>query len=121
MGDEGELLALYRPYWVEAEELQQEVTIDLVLSEVLANGTITADLDLPIDLEEEISTIVPKEVLKQRVITRNSVAIPQVLVKWRNQPLSEATWEDEASGIKMLSQAVVALWEIMIHEGIERS
>ncbi|KAI4351278.1 hypothetical protein L6164_005654 [Bauhinia variegata] len=56
---------------------------------------ITAKPGILVKLEQEVPSVEPKEILKQRIITSNNVEVPQVLVKWKNQPLSEATWEDE--------------------------
>ncbi|KAI4313548.1 hypothetical protein L6164_026519 [Bauhinia variegata] len=62
-----------------------------------ATGQLPADPEIPIELEQEIPVVEPEEFLKHRTIHRNNQDVPQVLVKWKNQPLSEATWEDEVT------------------------
>ncbi|KAI4313106.1 hypothetical protein L6164_026114 [Bauhinia variegata] len=57
-----------------------------------ATGQLPADPEIPIELEQEIPVVEPEEFLK-----RNNQDVSQVLVKWKNQPLSEATWEDEVT------------------------
>ncbi|KAI4324045.1 hypothetical protein L6164_023612 [Bauhinia variegata] len=56
-----------------------------------AVGQGTAKSEIPIELEQEIPVVELEELLKHRTINRINQEVSQVLVKWKNLPLSEAT------------------------------
>ncbi|KAI4313505.1 hypothetical protein L6164_026480 [Bauhinia variegata] len=62
----------------------------------VAVGQGIAESKIPIELEQKIPVVKPEELLKHRTINRNNQEVSQVLVKWKNLPLFEATWEDKA-------------------------
>ncbi|KAJ4780790.1 polyprotein [Rhynchospora pubera] len=63
------------------------------LKEKIGNGQVIfptlplVGLQPPVQLEPEL-------ILERRMIKRRNAAVPQILVKWLNQPHEEATWED---------------------------
>lgn len=53
-------------------------------------------LALP-SLDEEDQIVIRLEVVWQhKVFSRNGQLVPQILVRWLNLELTDATWEDEA-------------------------
>ncbi|KAI4297521.1 hypothetical protein L6164_037408 [Bauhinia variegata] len=85
-----------------------------------ATGQLPADPEIPIELEQEIPVVEPEEFLKHRTIHRNNQDVPQVLVKWKNQPLSEATWEDEVTIRGQFPEIILEDKAVSTHGGIDR-
>ncbi|KAG6424635.1 hypothetical protein SASPL_115053 [Salvia splendens] len=56
----------------------------------------TPETDLPEALFGAEPPILLEEILQRRMVTRDGAQVEQVLVKWSNLPLDEATWMDTA-------------------------
>ncbi|CAM8990808.1 unnamed protein product [Rhodiola kirilowii] len=52
------------------------------------------DINWPDCFTNEHPTIQPDQILDRRKVQRNNIWIEQILVRWRNQPNTDATWED---------------------------
>ena len=50
-------------------------------------------MNLP-QLEDEVFKIYPATILARRLIPRNSIRVPQVLIQWAHSSPDQATWED---------------------------
>ncbi|KAL0391248.1 UNVERIFIED_CONTAM: hypothetical protein Scaly_0481900 [Sesamum calycinum] len=46
------------------------------------------------ECEDEIFKMYPASILARRLIPKNNVGIPQVLIQWSHSSLDQATWED---------------------------
>lgn len=49
---------------------------------------------LPLTTHDGQFQVLPHKILDRRIITRNNIAIPQILIRWSNSTTQEATWED---------------------------
>lgn len=59
-----------------------------------AAGDHHVEAELPTDLQGEAASYQPKEILANRVITKDGTQVQQVLVQWKSKQPEEATWED---------------------------
>ncbi|KAL2235731.1 uncharacterized protein LOC105179310 [Sesamum indicum] len=50
-------------------------------------------VNLP-EMEDEVYKVYPLAILARRVIPRNNVGVPQVLIHWSHSSPEQATWED---------------------------
>ncbi|XP_011072126.1 uncharacterized protein LOC105157414 [Sesamum indicum] len=46
------------------------------------------------ELEDEVFKVYPIEILGRRLVPRNNVGVPQVLIQWAHSNPEQATWED---------------------------
>ncbi|KAL2232584.1 UNVERIFIED_CONTAM: Transposon Ty3-G Gag-Pol polyprotein [Sesamum indicum] len=46
------------------------------------------------ELEDEVYKIYPVAILARRLVPRNNVGVPQVLIQWSHSSPDQATWED---------------------------
>jgi len=56
---------------------------------------VVANEDLPLVDEEVHLILIPEEVLEVRVKQLRNMDIKEYLVKWKNLPIEDATWESE--------------------------
>ncbi|MCH82977.1 Ty3/gypsy retrotransposon protein, partial [Trifolium medium] len=53
--------------------------------------------ELPKELEIAVDSVIyPEKVLGSRVTLQGNIDVPQSLIQWKNKPLEDVTWEDDA-------------------------